>query len=852
MFNWGKNLINGFFEDPLGSIVDAVKTVIDGIIYPIRDAIMHYWGEFLKVLYMIWATLASILDTIQVIFNMMVGTSEVVWQSTSDMGKDIAGGMSVLGSNMSGVTHNLVLDVFLSEYVLGALLRVVVLSLFLLLIFTLIAIVKVEYSTPHEYSDPKKHDASSKAPVLGHALKSLLGFVFIPLCCVFGVIASGVLMQALDGATSPTKSTIISNKIFAISAFDANRVRTDDSFYASISDPEHENQQGQIDEWYELENDATWNPNFRGKNRNQLAEYIDDLFIYGTSLQEAGIKPEIIEIMNDDGQWENVNVYRFHGTNDTFSSFYYNGGGMNDNNFFNSKNASQVFYFYDFHHFQWLIAFFTVIYMVSILIRITLGAAGRVFELAILFVISPAILAMAPLDNGEAQKKWSKKFIGKVGMIYAPVIAINLYFILVGALVQVDFTASVHLAITKGFGSGTEIMSTGLTAAFIQQIFNLFILIAGLQVCENAIGWLGDIIGAENIDDAGKKLREGVADTIKTSAAGKVLLSGVGRTKAKATGALSALMADHKRNKEARRDERRSRDIADTMKMQSEQGYNSQIATHQKNLGLSADADAADVERAKTNAQNAIAFNEDLINKESSELSAKEAEVNALKEDVYDSDAGKLDEYNSNYEAAKASYAGSGLSDDVIEAKARQQAFTKTGIRSDRDAFEKYANTNSELSTMRTNFEANKARYESYIESAKGRVAAADAITDLEHERDSTRETRFANIDEQVRGMDEDARRAFRQDGNNYSASSIGSRSDGTNQVNRRGIVNDRHTTRFGRAVGTATTYLRTSRVNSATKGFVTHSRRADLMRNGARTAAENYKYEPGDGGKKK
>ena len=41
MFNWGKNLINGFFEDPLGSIVDAVKTVIDGIINPIRDAIMH-------------------------------------------------------------------------------------------------------------------------------------------------------------------------------------------------------------------------------------------------------------------------------------------------------------------------------------------------------------------------------------------------------------------------------------------------------------------------------------------------------------------------------------------------------------------------------------------------------------------------------------------------------------------------------------------------------------------------------------------------------------------------------------------------------------------------------------------
>lgn len=715
MFNWGKNLINGFFDDPLGSIVDALTTVINAIIYPIRDTVMWLWGEILKGIYMIWTTIASIIDTIQIIYNMMVGTAEVVWQSTSDMGKAVDGGVGALGANMSGVTNNLVLDVFLSEYVLGALIKIVILSLFLLLIFTMIAIVKIEYSTPHDYGDPKKHQATSKRPIIEQALKALLSFILIPLCCIFGVIASGVLMQALDGATSPTNSTIISNKIFAISANGANRVRTDYNFYASLSDPEHVDEQGQVDEWYDLGNDATWNPNFKGKSQNELAEYIDNLFITGTSLQQAGV------VANENGE------YKFKGGGDVFANFYHNNDfmSMNANSFFNTKNASQVFYFYDLHHFQWLIGFFSVFYMAGILIRITLGAAQRLFELAILFVLSPAILSMSPLDKGEAMKNWSKKFVSNVGMIYAPVVALNLYFILVAVLVQVDFTSSIGLAISKGFGSGgTEVMPTGLTAAFIQQIFNLFILIAGLKVCENSISWLGQLIGAEDIDDAGKNLRGSVSDTVKDNAAGKHLLDKGGKFKAGAMNLGSAAMG---KMHDAITD-RKNADLTTVMQMQNADAkWGKGIFEAQKNI-----------EKAESNKAKAEKIKSD-----------NEKLRDSVSDSIYDADKDKNADYKKNYEEAKAALAKRGFDEATIEARARQEAYDKTGIRSDKAEFEKY----NKYSNLIDDADKQIAEENSKINSNKEEKARLEADMDANLAIDNQ------NIQQGVRNMTKRERR---------------------------------------------------------------------------------------------
>ena len=463
------------------------------LIQSIVDVFLNLWGEILKALYNIWATLASIIDAIQVIFGMLVGVNKVVWVDSSTMG----------GSQLGEVaSNNIIISIFTHEYVYGAFIKILILSIFLLVIFTMIAIIKQEYSTSVEKAE------NNPMEIIKRSVRALVSFLCVPLVCIFGVLASGYLMQALDAATSVTGQTLISNKMFTICMQDASRVRTDSDFYESLMAKDGNGP-------YSLSNYAGKFPNLiiQSEDRNEVAQSIDDCFLYGKALPN-GVS---------------------FGTNDRFSNFIRNGNGMNDDKFFNTKNPAQVFYYYDLTKFNWLIGFFTIFYIGAVMIRIVLGAAVRLYELAILFVVSPAIISLYPLDKGEALKKWQVKFIGKTTMIFAPVIALNLYFILVATLIQVDFSASLAVALEM---EGNSIF-TGISGFFLQQIYSIFILIAGLMVCEKSIAWLGEMIGAEDIDAAGKSLRGSIGETLQNSASAKYLMSKGASAKGKMQNAAS-------------------------------------------------------------------------------------------------------------------------------------------------------------------------------------------------------------------------------------------------------------------------------------------------------------------------
>lgn len=649
------------FSNPLGGVIDSIKNHFNGVIDNIKTSIVNIllqlWGEILKLFYGIFSSFGGILDAIQSLYSILCGTGSVVWSSSSGMGQmtnPFTGQVITLSSN------NIVVDVFMSDYVLGAFMHMLILSVILLIIFTVMAIVKNEYSTKLERGDKDKDN--NKSEIIRMACKSLLGFLCVPLACIFGVIASSYLMQALDGATSVSGKTSISSKIFTISARDANRVRSDDKFFyglagdsvtkdSSTSDEEiynyvsyeYTDSGGQVvsvkvrllstehtdyateyyivvgddrisgtfdeeemkfiitttntetgddeqkdfnvvkqtqseakaDETYQARSDdieayslSNAFEGFKGKERSVLASYIDSCFQNGTLVEKVT---------------NNSSEARFSGSNDKFGNFVKNGSGINDSkvtingeskSYFDYKNASQVFYFYDLTKYHWLIALFSIAYVLSTLVKMTLGAAGRLYELAILFIVSPAIIAMAPLDGNQALGKWQQKFIGKVTMIYAPVIAINLYFILVGQLTQVDIVATLtntvnsSLSISNNLACSVDLLNLtavaesapevvdstvallqGTGAVLAQQLFYLFILISGLKTCENAVGWLGELIGAENILSKGDEIKKDVSEFVRTNAAAKILTFGTGAMASKATSTVTGKLKDHRDNK---------------------------------------------------------------------------------------------------------------------------------------------------------------------------------------------------------------------------------------------------------------------------------------------------------------
>ena len=556
----GTNFMNGFFNDPLGAILDGINHVLDlNIMQPIKTLI----GEIFKAAYMLWAAAASLIDCIQVIFGMLVGTVSVKWQNGSGMGQmvDINGNTMTQGLS----TNNMILDVFLSEYVLGAFWKLLILSIFLLLIFTIIAIIKNEYSTSPDGGDSKKPETTNnKMFIIKRAVRSLIGFLCVPLACMFGIIASGYLMQALDAATSITGEKLLSNKMFELCASDANRVRTDVDFYIKLSNSTDKPGTENLED-YEISNGYTIFPDFQGKQQEDLANIIDEYFIYAKELPQGVTFSESDSFNN----FSNKSIFWISG----------NGMGMNDDHYFNTKNSAQVFYYYDLTKFEWLIGIATIFWMLVLMVKLSLGAAVRLYELAVLFIVSPAIISLAPLDGGEALKTWQKKFIGKVTMVFAPVIALNLYFILVATLMQVDFTSSISFALT---GGGP--VFTGTTAAAIQQVYNIMIAIAGLMVCESAMKLLGELIGADDMMKAGNDLQGKLASAVTTSAAGKYLLSKGSAVKGgmanlgaaaggKVKGALSNFKGDH-----------RDADVTRSAQLQKEAEFQGKMAERKQEM----------------------------------------------------------------------------------------------------------------------------------------------------------------------------------------------------------------------------------------------------------------------------
>ena len=92
------------------------------------------------------------------------------------------------------------------------------LGLFLLIIFTVMAFIKNAYSSKQK----------NWKEIIGNSIKGLANFIFLPVCCLLGVWAGNILLNAIDGATSTGGATLMSRKLFLAAAYDANKYRRGD------------------------------------------------------------------------------------------------------------------------------------------------------------------------------------------------------------------------------------------------------------------------------------------------------------------------------------------------------------------------------------------------------------------------------------------------------------------------------------------------------------------------------------------------------------------------------------------------------------------------------------------------
>lgn len=485
------SILKGLFDLIFTPIIEAVTAIINSFVGSLLNWVIVLFYQFIIV------PIASIIDALQMLFKILAGVSSPIYTNSS------------VQTDYFNLEGNLVLDLLFNEHVMSVLLKLAVLSLFLLVIFTFIAIIKAEYA----------YDGKTvpKSKIIGKSLKALFSFLFVPAIALIGVFASSFLLQSLDLATRDGNNSTISTQILIASAHSSNRVRTTQGYYENML-AGNLNTMGVIK--------VSGSSTSSSDTREMLATMIDNAF-----------RQELVLDTSKSGKFDHNKRAGFgSGMNGydilffDFDSHFKDTGTFT----FNAKDPYLMFYYYNLWQFNYILCIGALIVVAWIFLKIMLGLTKRLFEIMLLFLASPVAISMMPLDDGKALKNWKEKFIGRVCMVYAPVIIMNLFIFLLGWISNVDVLSTVLSALSGGQTvtmSSEQLTATIITTALIspqaaliiilaQNLLNILFIIAGAKIVEESSGWISKIFGIDgNLVAEGGAIGKSVVDKVKTGIA---------------------------------------------------------------------------------------------------------------------------------------------------------------------------------------------------------------------------------------------------------------------------------------------------------------------------------------------
>lgn len=191
-----------------------------------------------------------------------------------------------------------------------------------------------------------------------------------------------------------------------------------------------------------------------------------------------------------------------------------------DYNFTNRDiDKSNVYKFSDLNVFILVMA---SVLLIGILFKVLFGVVFRVFDILMLAITYPGVLATMPLDGGSRFKTWTETFVTKLTSIYSVVVGINIVLILAPLAWRIDLFTTTD--IQKAFNLGE--ITSGFTADFVNLIVHFLFLLVALSSIQTTIKYVGDIVAgkdksSDDIIDQGDKVLKDAKNVIDV--AGKVV-----------------------------------------------------------------------------------------------------------------------------------------------------------------------------------------------------------------------------------------------------------------------------------------------------------------------------------------
>lgn len=447
----------------------------------ISDVINSVLAFIPKFVYFLISCLLSLIDLCQVIFRKMAGL-DVVSINNNDVQGDML--YKIITDALFNDSNPAVKTLFWS---------LIIFAIFMLIVTTIIAVIRTEYSGEN----------NSKSKIIGNFFKAFGNFLILPVASILGIFICSGFVQLLDkityeantqtavmkdlstnfdkwgkksiagqevytkandsyigfnlfGTIIPTSSETFSGIIFKACAYSCNRARNDVDFFNKVVNGTKQN--------FNVFNEYA-------DSQQKMAEVIDLGFSVNAKLQgdtSYSIEGSFLPIGDTDGI-----------------------------TYLNRGNPELVYYYYNLWTFNYIIVFIALAGVGKLYYKFALGLLARLFELFGLFLASPIVVSIMPLDNGKAVDAWKKNFIGRVLILGVMVMTLNL----INPLLS--------------FAQGIKLFKIPV----LDYIVLTFFMIAALNAVDTLNGMFAGMFGAEKsvIDNGGKiseQFTKGVGNTL--------------------------------------------------------------------------------------------------------------------------------------------------------------------------------------------------------------------------------------------------------------------------------------------------------------------------------------------------
>lgn len=491
-----------------------------GIWQDIANIVTGFFAIIPQTLYFLFASAAGVVDMLQYAMRKLVGLDVYYINGEAQQGDILTDFIEgIVGINNSYSTLS---TVFWSMVVFGVV---------LLVFATIISIIKSHYTYDSQKSSPMY--------IIGKAIKGLLTMVIIPLVTIFSLYLSEILLQTLDKITTASNETtlssiyessamdnfdskIINNQkvytgfdffnahfysnsmsfsstIFVSAAYNSNRVRNG-NYGVSTGTDEHN-----------FSNAGIFWTDDETQTKEKIATQIDTAFQYSLSLKSK----ESLSLKGDSLSL----VTSYSGLSSLYAI------GFKNVKHFSIFNTGLVFYYYNLWIFDFFIGYAGILTAVILIFNIVLGLCSRLIYLIALFLVYPPVTALFPFDDGNAVKSWRTAFTKMYLSSFSAVVGINLMSVILPFLNTISFFNNV----------------------LIDSIMSSLFVLAALMVIKKLIAMFSKFIGAESIEEVGKKMSgefknvtmKAISDTLKIAnvgiAAGKSLGKSVKNKKVRAS-----------------------------------------------------------------------------------------------------------------------------------------------------------------------------------------------------------------------------------------------------------------------------------------------------------------------------